>query len=204
MAIYNDLLNLHGPQGWWPLLKTESGKIISWYHKQNYSYPKTTNQQYEICLGAILTQNTSWTNVEKALTNLYKYKSLHPEKISKLNETELSSLIKSAGYYNQKAKKLNLFTDYFLKLKGKVPTRNDLINIWGIGPETADSMLLYAYKVPTFLIDAYTKRLFVKLGLVKPAITYHELKNFFEENLKNDLIIFQEFHALIVKQAKIK
>lgn len=201
--IYNLLLKNYGLQGWWPLTThdgsnpTKSGSI-SGYHVNDYSLPKTKEQIFEVCLGAILTQNTSWPNVEKALLNL---KTISPIYISNLNNEDLKQSIRPAGYFNQKADYIKNFTNFFLNLKD-TPSRDKLLTIKGIGNETADSILLYAFKQPEFVVDAYTKRIFSRLGFFKATDSYKEIKDFFESNLKKDVILFQEFHALIVEHAK--
>ncbi|MCX8163620.1 MAG: endonuclease III domain-containing protein, partial [Candidatus Micrarchaeota archaeon] len=201
-SIYLSLLKKHVPQGWWPLLEIKQN---NGYHPKNYSYPKTKRQVFEICIGAILTQNTSWSNASKALKNLYKKTFLRTEKILKLNFLELAQIIKSSGYYNQKAKKILEFSKFFLKLKNK-PSRDELLGIWGIGPETADSILLYAYKEPHFIIDKYTFRFLKQKGVLAHSqnFDYEKIKSFVEKNLKKDYKIYQEFHALIVKEEKEK
>jgi len=205
--IYNMLLKLYGPQGWWPLLEckginlTKTGAVKG-YHPNDYSYPKNNIQRFEICIGAILTQNTSWLQVEKTLLNLKKLKALTPIAIKKLNLEKLKQAIKPAGYFNQKAKKLKLFAEFYINLKEKTPTREELLNVWGIGPETADSILLYAFKVPTFVVDAYTKRVFANLGFIDKEAKYNGIKKLFEDNLPKNLKIYQEYHALIVEHAK--
>jgi len=188
--LYKELLKEYGHQGWWPLID------VNGYHHKDYSYPKNKNQIFEICVGAILTQNTSWKQVEKALINLSKLKALEPKALKELNNNKLKKAIKPTGYFNQKAKKLKIFAEFYLDLKGKTPTRIQLLEIWGIGPETADSILLYAYKQPTFIIDAYTKRIMNFKG------KYDELKQLFEDNLKKDYKLYQEFHALLVEAGK--
>jgi endonuclease-3 related protein len=209
--IYSVLLKEYGPQGWWPLLElhdsgagvqpTKTGSV-SGYHPGDYSYPKTKEQVFEICCGAILTQNTGWPQVEKALLNLKKISILNPRGLLESNTDILKNAIKPAGYFNQKAKKLVLFTEFFMKLNRAVPTREELLNLWGIGNETADSMLLYAFKVPVFVVDAYTKRIFSRIGLCKKDARYEEVQALFEKNLKKDLKVYQEYHALIVEHAK--
>ncbi|ETR73881.1 MAG: endonuclease III related protein [Candidatus Magnetoglobus multicellularis str. Araruama] len=149
-----------------------------------------------------MTQNTSWQNVIKALINLYQLDSLRPRTIEKMPMDDLGQAIRPAGYFNQKAKKIKAFTAFYLQLNGKVPTRDQLLNVWGIGPETADSILLYAYKVASFVIDAYTRRIFVNIGLIQDHLKYHDIKKQFENNLKKDIFIYQEYHALMVTHAK--
>jgi len=204
--IYNKLLDHYGAQGWWPLLdyqKNINDDGLWGYHPDDYSLPKTKIQRFEVCIGAILTQNTAWKNVQKALINLKKLNAIKPDTLKKIDIEKLKKAITPAGYYNQKSKKLKIFADFFISVKNKIPTRNDLLSVWGIGPETADSILLYAYKKPEFVVDAYTKRMFTNLGLIDDNYNYEKIKSFFEENLKNDIIVYQEYHALIVKHAGI-
>lgn len=191
---YNKLYREYGSQGWWPVNNS--------YHPNDYSYPQNEKQLFEICVGAILTQNTSWGNVQKAITNLEKSKMVDAKKVSRTNAEKISLLIKPAGYFNQKAKKLKIFSKFYLELKGRTPSRQELLEIWGIGPETADSILLYAYNVPEFVVDAYTRRILLREKLIKKNTTYDEVKSFFEKNLPKDLKLYQEFHALIVEHAK--
>lgn len=194
--IYIKLLEIHGQQGWWPLV-TESPR----YHKGDYDFPKTADHSYEISIGAILTQNTSWPNVEMALENLHKRSPLTSSKIYRMSDDRLKELIRPSGYFNQKAKKIKLFTKFITKQKG-VPKRDELLDVWGIGPETADSILLYAYNTPKFVVDAYTKRIFKNLGLLDGGESYNTIQELFESSLPRDLIIYQEYHALIVEHAK--
>ncbi len=189
LQIFRLLLKTYGEQGWWPI----KGK----YSKDNFSRKLERDEVFEICVGAILTQNTAWKNVERALNNLYP---LSPEKIKKLTLEELGNAVQPAGYFNQKAIYLKIFADYFLELKN-APSRDELLSVKGIGNETADSILLYAFRRPEFVVDAYTKRLFARLGLIE-NLSYLETKRFFESNLKHDASLFQEFHALIVEHAK--
>jgi len=152
-------------------------------------------------MGAILAQNTAWPNVEKAINNLKILKSLSPITLLNLNEDILKSAIKPAGYFNQKARKLREFAKFFKSLN-KTPSRDLLLSLWGIGPETADSMLLYAFKVPSFVVDAYTKRIFSRLGLINIDEAYDTFKAYFELSLPKNLAVYQEYHALIVEHAK--
>jgi len=205
--IYSILLKKYGFQGWWPLLgckgtkPTKTGSIKG-YHSGDYSCPRNNSQRFEICIGAILTQNTSWPQVEKALLNLKKLKALSPESLMKLDESKLKQAIKTAGYFNQKAKKLKIFAEFYINLKARTPTRDELLNVWGIGPETADSILLYAFNVPEFVVDAYTRRIFSKLGFIEKNASYNKIKKLFEKNLEKDFRLYQEYHALIVEHAK--
>ena len=198
---------MYGEQGWWPLIDFKGNNpaktgSLRGYHPKNYELPKTNHQIYEVCIGAVLTQNVGWINVEKALENLKKLKAINPKNLLKLDDKKLKEAIKPAGYYNQKARKIKGFTKFYLTLKGRTPAREELLSVWGVGKETADSMLLYAFKVPTFVVDAYTRRIFANLGFVDEKAGYDEIKSFFESNLKPDLAVYQEYHALIVEHAK--
>ena len=149
----------------------------------------------------ILTQNTSWLQVEKALLNLKELKALDPKNIIKLKTEILKDAIKPAGYFNQKAERLKLLAKWFLKIK-ETPSRQELLSLKGIGAETADAILLYAFKIPEFVIDAYTKRILIDLKLVNKNAKYNEMKEIFENDLPKDYKLYQEFHALLVEYAK--
>ena len=205
LTLYETLFNEYGPQGWWPLLKqssTDLKNIYSFYHSGDYSYPKNKSQKFEICVGAILTQNTSWKNVEKALAQLFFHDAIHPKKIIQMPFDTLSTYIQSAGYYNQKSKKLKIFSEFFLSCNTQTPSRETLLSVWGIGPETADSILLYAYHIPIFVIDAYTRRILIALGLSNEKQSYQVVQNLFMDHLSHDVNFFQEYHALFVEHAK--
>lgn len=203
---YLTLLESYGLQGWWPIVShkginpTKTGSIKG-YHPGDYSYPRNNKHVFEICIGAILTQNTAWPNVEKALINLKNEKALSPDAIKSMRPNKLRKLIRPAGYFNQKANYIINFIDFFDSID-KTPSREDLLSIKGIGNETADSMLLYAFKKPSFVIDAYTKRMLIKLGLADEKTDYEDMKKIFESTLKKDLNTFQEYHALIVEHGK--
>ena len=205
--IYEKLHDLYGPQGWWPLINhdgvnpTKTGAIRG-YHPENYDLPVERNQIYEIILGAILTQNTSWLSAEMALFNLNELNVIEPEKLLELDDETLKSAIRCAGFLNQKAIYIKEITKFFISLNGSIPSRKELLAVKGVGNETADSILLYAYKQPQFVVDAYTKRIFTHLGLVNEDIKYMELKNLFESNLPEGVEVYQEYHALIVEHAK--
>lgn len=191
--LYKILLKEYGPQGWWPVINSK-GKAQ--YHLNT---PRNRQDSFEIAVGAILTQNTNWKNVERALTNLKQYKQLSKKAIKEIEQEKLAQLIRPSGYFNQKAKKLKEFVNC-----NKSVTRENLLQIWGLGPETADSILLYAYNQPIFVIDAYTKRVLTKLNLCKEIATYDELQNLFHKNLKKDVQLFKEYHALLVEAGKNK
>ena len=196
MQIYRKLFQVFGPQGWWPIKGEYKPRRLS------------GNDRLEICIGAILTQNTSWKNVEKALVNLHENKLIGLEQLAKIREQKLASLIKCSGYYRQKARKLKVFAKRVLEsgsLKGffaKENLRDELLSIWGIGPETADSIILYAAEKPIFVIDAYTKRIMSRFGVCKSDVDYHLLQNYFHERLPKDYKLFNEYHALFVELAK--
>ncbi|OFY66840.1 MAG: hypothetical protein A3H98_11025 [Bacteroidetes bacterium RIFCSPLOWO2_02_FULL_36_8] len=199
-TLYHQLVEKHGPQGWWPLLGLK--KYPSGYHKNNYDYPKNGLQVFEIGVGAILTQNSTWKNAEKALIALKNSHNLHPNKILKLEQPVIAVLIKSAGYFNQKSYYLKNFSKFFLTLNGKTPTRENLLNVIGIGPETADSILLYAYKKPHFIIDTYTQRFLIRNKIIPSKQPYEKLKKMMEDAVSPYIKIYQEFHALIVEEEK--
>src|SRR3989344_7436171 len=152
LEFYNQLLKKHGKRGWWPMF---DGREFA-YKNKDYILPDE-KQKFIICLSAILTQNTSWNNVEKAVINLHKHGLLEKNKLSKVPVEKLAALIKSSGYFNQKARKIKELIKFLDS--GKEITRENLLDVWGIGKETADSMLLYAYNKPYFVVDNYTKRL---------------------------------------------
>lgn len=206
-GLFKDLLSVYGPQGWWPLVDyrgsnpTKTGSVQG-YHPGDYGLPKTTNQVYEICLGSLLTQSVGWPSVEKALTNLKKLNAINPKTLLSMDEDALKKAIKQVGYFNQKARKVKEFTRFFVGLNGRTPTRDELLSVWGVGKETADSILLYAFKVPTFVVDAYTRRIFSHIGLINEKDEYDKIKAIFERNIPPDLNTYQEYHALIVEHAK--
>ena len=184
MVIYRQLLKEIGPRDWWP-----------------------ADSPFEVIIGAILTQNTAWANVKKAIDNLKEHKLLSPRALDKVPEKELAGLIRPSGYFNQKAKKVKHFVRYLLnhhqgsiKKMSKRDTgalREDLLSIHGIGPETADSILLYALEKPIFVVDAYTSRILYRHGWFHEKPSYQELQDFFMKRLSGDVALFNEFHALI-------
>ncbi|MFH0798047.1 MAG: endonuclease III domain-containing protein [Candidatus Woesearchaeota archaeon] len=199
--VYSLLLKAYGKQGWWPLSKDGSHSL----HHQGP--PLNDNDRFEIMVGAILTQNTAWTNVEKALHNLSKEKLLDIQRMHNIDTDHLASLIRPSGYYNMKAKKLKNLTSFILTFKSlnglfnKKNAREMVLSINGVGPETADSILLYAAEKPYFVIDAYTRRIFSRF-IGKEFSTYDEWQAFFMDSLKHDVGMFKEYHALIVEHAK--
>jgi len=208
--IYQKLLKQYSPQGWWPVTPIggcrgdlPEGPIygIALHNEK---------QKLEIIFGAILTQNTQWKpNVEKAIIQLNKHNLIDIDKILKIKHEELGKLIKSAGYYNQKAKKLKNVAQFLKKHPIKRLQDMDmwkakelLLSVNGIGPETADSILLYALNKPIFVVDAYTRRIFANLGYLKEDETYDDIQKLFMDNLEHNYRLFNEYHALIVEHAK--
>ena len=187
LNVYKKLHATHGPQDWWP-----------------------GDTPFEIMVGAVLTQNTAWTNVEKAIANLKRARALTPQKILAAPKGTLAAWLKPSGYFNVKAKRLRAFCAWLLEQGGvkklaKLPTpelRSALLSVHGIGPETADDILLYAFDRPVFVIDAYTRRIFQRLGLIEGKEDYETLRNKFETVLKTDVALFNEYHALIVMHGK--
>ncbi len=186
--VYGKLLEMHGKQHWWPVT--------------------TRNKTFEIIIGAILTQNTSWKNVEKAISNLRKEGIISVSGIKNTSLKKLAELIKPAGYYNQKAERLKIAAEFFEKNKNfrerkdVEKMREELLAVKGIGPETADSLLVYAFNKPSFVVDLYTKRIFSRLGVCNFSINYEELQKIFHENLEVKSELFNEYHALLVEHAK--
>ena len=163
-------------------------------------------------VGTILTQNTAWKNVEKAIKNLDNEGLLNLESMHKIDTKRLANSIRPAGYFNQKAKKLKNFTTFLVNnydknikkmfRKDTAELRKELLAVNGIGPETADSILLYAGNKPIFVVDAYTKRIFARIGLLEKNASYDEIQEFFMKNLPKDYKLFNEYHALIVVLGK--
>ena len=194
LSIYKKLFKHYGSQHWWP-----------------------GDSPFEVMVGAVLTQNTAWTNVEKAIANLKQSKVLSAVKLAAMPADALAQLIRPAGYFNVKAKRLQSFCNWFLEQGGEktlnrcddVELRNGLLSVNGVGPETADDMVLYAFNRPVFVIDAYTRRIFSRLGLVTGDESYEQLRQQFEMQLsskikqRDELVsIYNEYHALIVLHAK--
>ena len=203
--IYQTLYNKYQPQGWWPFL--EDDKMV--YHRQDYKYPRNQNQVYEVAVGSILTQNTTFNSVVKSLINLKQQNLLEPQEILNVDIDTLKQAIKPSGYFNQKSNYLLNFTKFFISLNGKIPNRDELLDIKGIRDETADSILLYGYNQPQMKVDAYTKRLLIHLQLCDEKIKYKQLKSMIESELKLNIKdesklvqTYQEFHALIVEHGK--
>jgi endonuclease-3 related protein len=189
MKIYRLLFDAFGPQGWWP-----------------------AETPFEVAVGAILTQNTNWKNVEKALGNLREAGVLHPAGLCGLRDDRLAGLIRPAGYFNVKSARLKNFLQYLSSrhrldmgrlaaMPGK-KIRRELLAISGIGPETADSIVLYACGRLSFVVDAYTRRIASRHGLCPPRASYHELQEILTAGIPRSLKFYKEFHALIVRAGK--
>ncbi len=184
--------------------------LFEYYGSLNW-WPADT--PFEVCVGAILTQNTAWSNVEKAIENLKKENLLSCEAIYMTDINVLAELIKPSGYFNQKAKKLKAFCgflkegfnwnlDTFFNSASIEKLRKQLLSIWGVGKETADSILLYAGEKPVFVVDAYTKRIFSRHGICKENIDYDKLKLLVENSIQRNVEFYNEFHASLVYVGK--
>jgi len=186
---FDALFHAHGEQHWWP------GRT-----------------PFEVIVGAILVQNTSWVNAARAIANLRQAKLLSPSAMEQVSQARLARLIRSSGYFRQKARKLKAFVKFLRKehrgsltVMFRTPTaklRSQLLDVHGIGPETADSILLYAGNHPVFVVDAYTRRILQRHGLATGKESYEEIRGLFEKSLPNDPQLFNEFHALIVHTGK--
>jgi endonuclease-3 related protein len=189
IQIYDILFARYGHRHWWP-----------------------AETPFEVCVGAILTQNTNWINVEKAIANLKRSGCLSPAALREIPVVSLAELIRPAGYFNVKSERLKSFIGWLFEAFGgslermaeaeMTPLREKLLGVRGIGPETADSILLYACGKPSFVVDAYTKRLLAALGLISGREGYDEVRTLFMDNLPPDVQLFNEYHALIVQHAK--
>ena len=189
VEVYDRLADHFGPQNWWP-----------------------GETKFEVIVGAVLTQNTAWTNVEKAIENLRDAGALNFSAMYRLAAEELSDLIRPAGYYNLKAKRLRNLLKFIdqeydgsvddMFGVGMITLREQLLGVNGIGPETADSILLYAGDKPTFVVDAYTARLVKRHEWVDEEADYYAIKDYFESQLDSDIDLFNEYHALVVQLGK--
>ncbi len=185
--IYDRLLQRYGELGWWP-----------------------ADTPFEVMVGAVLTQNTAWTNVERAIANLKQAGVLHQDGILALAREELAELIRPSGYYNLKAERLHNLCRFlaenggetYLRETDTATARERLLFIKGVGAETADDILLYALERPVFVIDAYTRRIFSRLGLLQGDEPYDEIRLGFEQALGAHVLLYKEYHALIVRHAK--
>jgi endonuclease III related protein len=186
---FNSLFTALGPQHWWP-----------------------GNTPFEVIVGAILTQNTSWRNVELAIDNMRREGVLSFEGIERVHPLRLATLLMPSGYFRQKARKLKAFVKFLREEYGgslrrmfaarPLTLREELLKVWGIGPETADSILLYAAKQPVFVVDAYTKRIMARHGWIAENAKYEDVRWMFERQFPGDTKRFNELHALIVHTGK--
>ncbi|MCL2283481.1 MAG: hypothetical protein FWC26_09215 [Fibromonadales bacterium] len=206
LRLYNRLFSLYGQQGWWPVKCEFDGRG---YHPGKFGLPATKKGKFEVCMGAILTQNTSWIQVEKALNNLFAAKINSPEKILKTDSETIATLITPAGYRNQKTTYLKNIAQWFANnsqlsiLNSQLETiRCNLLTVKGVGRETADSILLYAFHLPTFVIDTYTKRTLAAFKIFDEKTDYETLRKWFMNGLKPSVELFQEYHALFVEHGK--
>lgn len=188
MRLYDTLYERFGPQGWWP-----------------------AKSPFEVVVGAILTQSVAWQNVEKAIAGLERQGLLSPAALRAAPEALLADLCRPAGYYNAKARKLKAFVEFLCAVHGGSldslfaqpleEARAQLLGVYGVGPETADSILLYAGGLPTFVIDAYTRRILNRLGICGDA-SYEELRRLFMDHLPPEPALYNEYHALLVALGK--
>ena len=187
--IYGRLFAAYGPQHWWP-----------------------ADEPFEVIVGAILTQSTTWSNVEKAIASLKATDALAPTALHQMTADQLARLIRPSGYYNAKARKLKAFAEHLfsgydgdlgkLLSLDTVTLRRELLSIHGVGEETADSIILYAARRPVFVIDAYTKRILSRIGVAPPDQTYGAYQQLFTLKLSPDEALFNEYHALLVRHGK--
>ncbi len=187
--VYERLAERYGPRGWWP-----------------------ADGPFEVIVGAILTQRTAWTNVEKALANLKRADALSPAAMRALSVAELAELIRPSGFYRSKARKLRAFLEMLdagfegdlerLLATPREELRRALLATYGIGAETADAILVYAARQPFFVVDAYSRRTFSRLGVLPGRDTYDAWQRLFESSLPPDVALYGEYHALIVEHAK--
>ena len=188
LNIYQTLLKQFGPQQWWP-----------------------GDTPFEVLVGAVLTQNTNWTNVSLAIDNLQGAGLLNQEALHDLPVAMLADYIRPSGYYNLKANRLKNLLDMIASHEGglnelflldTIPLREKLLSVKGIGPETADSICLYAADKPTFVVDAYTHRIFSRHNILPEEADYHEIQELFMDSLPEDTALYNEYHALIVRLGK--
>ena len=189
LKLYDSLYAAYGPQNWWP-----------------------AETSFEMIIGAILVQSTAWNNVAQAINNLKTAQLLTPERLSECPQDMLETLIRPSGYYRAKAKKIQAFLEHLrhyygncldsLLAKDLPSLRTEMLSIYGIGEETADSILLYAASKPIFVVDAYTYRLITRLGWAEGKYHYGKLQKIFMDALPKDTDLFNEYHALIVRHGK--
>jgi endonuclease-3 related protein len=208
-AAYRRLLAAYGPQGWWPVTRAGASRPA---YEPRRARALTEAERVEVCVGAILTQNTAWTNVETALASL---RGALPRPtwagLAALPAARLARAVRSSGYFRQKARKLKVLAAFargrrastreWLGAGGVEERRAELLGLWGVGPETADSILLYAGDRPAFVIDAYTRRIGARLGWWRDP-SHDEARAWLVARLPHDRELYAEFHALLVRHAK--
>ncbi len=189
MEVYRRLFDAFGPQHWWP-----------------------GESPFEVIVGAVLTQNTNWQNVERAIGNLREADLLNPHALYALPQEELAELIRPAGYFRIKARRVHSLLKFLVErydgsldamfATGLPTLREELLGVNGIGPETADSILLYAGRLPSFVVDTYTHRIFARHGWIDFDTDYHTIQDHFQSSLPDDVALYNEYHALIVHLGK--
>jgi endonuclease-3 related protein len=185
--VYGRLYKRYGPQFWWP-----------------------ARTPFEVMVGAVLTQNTAWTNVEQAIGNLRRFRLLDPRRLLAAAPARLAACLRPSGYFNVKARRLRALCQRLADAGGVAKwrglatdrLRGELLSVHGVGPETADSILLYAFGRRVFVVDAYTRRIFSRLGLTRADADYEDLRRYFENALSRSAPLYNEFHALIVRHGK--
>jgi endonuclease III related protein len=212
VEIFERLESAYGYQGWWPLVSRagEPGRSAEGYRSAPEAVRQSPHDRLEIAFGALLTQNTAWNNAAAALANLRAAGLLHAGALSNIDEGRLASLIRVSGSFRQKARKLRILHDYlmhggFLRpghARASSPDRSELLSLWGVGPETADVILLYAFDRPAFVVDAYTRRALSRVGLVPANADYAATQARIVGELRWDREMWQELHALFVAHAK--
>ena len=225
LAAIERMADAYGPQGWWPVTcerkwfaRPNGETEKDGYHPGQFDFPRTRKGRWEICCGAVLTQNTAWTNVRKALAGLRERNITTPERLLSTHVNTLRSVIRPAGYFNQKSGYLRALAEWFSGRDRALSRaersralleieRPRLLSVLGVGPETADSILLYAYALPTFVVDAYTRRVLERLSLAQPHFNYERIRALCERALAQatttaTVRAWQEAHALIVEHAK--
>lgn len=205
--IYQILRETYGHRGWWPLPSRagEAGFTQGGYHPGIFLSPRELSpaNRLEITLGALLTQNTNWRNASRALVSLSEAGPLEREALLAIPGETMENLIRSSGYYRQKAKRIRGYLEWLggVNFPREEVSREALLALKGVGPETADSILLYAYGKPSFVIDAYTKRILTRLGY-PPKADYDAWQTLFHQNLPGLVPLYQDYHAQIVQLAK--
>ena len=187
--MYYRLRDYHGPQKWWP-----------------------ADTPFEVMVGAILVQRTTWANARRAIDNLKSARGLSPRAIRELDEDELQRFIRPSGFFRSKARKLRALCEFLgeryadsieaMSQRPDAELRDELLSIYGVGDETADDIMLYAFGRPIFVVDAYTRRIFGRLGLVDPKLSYAALQSIFQDSVPRDVTLYNEYHGLIVMHGK--